>query len=64
MMKRAFLCQVLAASVLLATAFAAPMVHAEDEAPDALIKRLSTDVLETRVPVRYLQNPALRVLQL
>ena len=47
MMKRAFLCQVLAASVLLATAFAAPMVHAEDEAPDALIKRLSTDVLET-----------------
>jgi phospholipid transport system substrate-binding protein len=46
-MKRAFLRQMLAASVLLATAFAAPMVHAEDEAPDAMIKRLSTDVLET-----------------
>lgn len=46
-MKRAFLRQILAASVLLATVFAAPMVHAEDEAPDAMIKRLSTDVLET-----------------
>jgi phospholipid transport system substrate-binding protein len=46
-MKRAFLRQILAASVLLATAFAAPLVHAEDEAPDAMIKRLSTDVLET-----------------
>ena len=46
-MKRAFLRQILAASVLLATALAAPLVHAEDEAPDAMIKRLSTDVLET-----------------
>ena len=46
-MKRAFLRHILAASVLLATAFAAPLVHAQDEAPDALIKRLSTDVLET-----------------
>ena len=46
-MKRDFLRQILAASVLLAAAFAAPLVHAEDEAPDAMIKRLSTDVLET-----------------
>ena len=46
-MKRAFLRQILAASVVLATAFAAPMAFAEDEAPDAMIKRLSTEVLET-----------------
>lgn len=46
-MKRDFLRQILAASVMLAAAFAAPLVHAEDEAPDAMIKRLSTDVLET-----------------
>ena len=46
-MKRDFLRQILAASVLLVAAFAAPLVHAEDEAPDAMIKRLSTDVLET-----------------
>nr|WP_295785013.1 ABC transporter substrate-binding protein [Rhodoferax sp.] len=46
-MKRTFLRQILAVSVLFATAFTAPLVHAEDEAPDAMIKRLSTDVLET-----------------
>ena len=46
-MKRTFLRQVLAASVLLATAFAAPMAYAGDEAPDAMIKRLSTEVLDS-----------------
>ena len=46
-MKRTFLRQILAASVLLVTALAVPAAYAEDEAPDALIKRLSTDVLET-----------------
>jgi phospholipid transport system substrate-binding protein len=46
-MKRTFLRQILAASVLLATALVVPMAHAEDEAPDAMIKRLSTEVLDT-----------------
>ncbi len=46
-MKRTFLRQILAASVLLVTALAVPVAYAEDEAPDALIKRLSSDVLET-----------------
>jgi phospholipid transport system substrate-binding protein len=46
-MKRAFLRQVLAASMFLLTALVVPAAHAEDEAPDALIKRLSVDVLET-----------------
>lgn len=46
-MKRTFFRQILAASVLLVTAFTVPAVYAVDEAPDALIKRLSTDVLET-----------------
>ena len=46
-MKRAFLRHtLLLASALLGLWFA-PMAHAEDEAPDALIKRLSVDVLET-----------------
>jgi phospholipid transport system substrate-binding protein len=47
MTKRAFFRQMLAASVVVATAFATPLVHAEDEAPDAMIKRLSTEVLDT-----------------
>jgi phospholipid transport system substrate-binding protein len=46
-MKRVFLGKVLAATLLLLTALAAPVAYAEDEAPDALIKRLSVDVLET-----------------
>jgi phospholipid transport system substrate-binding protein len=46
-MKRTFLRQVMAASVVLATAFAVPVAYAADEAPDALIKRLSSDVLDT-----------------
>ena len=46
-MKRTFLRQLLAVSVVFASVLVAPMAHAEDEAPDALIKRLSTDVLET-----------------
>lgn len=46
-MKRTFLRQVVAASVVLVAAFAAPAVYAADEAPDVLIKRLSTEVLES-----------------
>jgi phospholipid transport system substrate-binding protein len=46
-MKRAFFRQVLAATAVLLTALVVPAAHAEDEAPDALIKRLSVDVLET-----------------
>ncbi len=46
-MKRTFLRQILAASVLLTMAFVTPMAHAEDEAPDAMIKRLSTEVLDS-----------------
>jgi phospholipid transport system substrate-binding protein len=46
-MKRAFFRQILAASVLLVTALAGSAVYAEDEAPDAMIKRLSSEVLET-----------------
>ncbi len=46
-MKRTFLRQALAASVLLAAAVAGSSVYAQEEAPDVLIKRLSTEVLET-----------------
>jgi len=46
-LKRTFLRQLLATSALLAFTLGGSAVHAEDEAPDALIKRLSTDVLET-----------------
>ena len=46
-MKRVFLGQLVSASVLLLVALVAPSVHAADEAPDALIKRLSVDILET-----------------
>lgn len=45
--KRTFLGQLLAASATLALALCATTAHAQDEAPDALIKRLSTDVLDT-----------------
>ncbi len=46
-MKRALLRQMLAASVLLVTALAGTTVYAQEEAPDALIKRLSSEVLDT-----------------
>ena len=46
-MKRTFLRQILVLLTFATAALAAPMVYAEDEAPDALIKRLSVDVLET-----------------
>ena len=46
--KRAFLRQTLATTVtVLAFALAGPLARAADEAPEALIKRLSVDVLET-----------------
>jgi phospholipid transport system substrate-binding protein len=46
-MKRNFLRRVLGASVLMLGLGAGVAAYAEDEAPDALIKRLSSDVLET-----------------
>jgi phospholipid transport system substrate-binding protein len=46
-MKRSFLRQTLVLFTIAAAALAAPMAYAEDEAPDVLIKRLSSDVLET-----------------
>ena len=46
-MKRAFLRQVLTTSVLLVSVLAGTTVYAQDEAPDALIKRLSSEVLDT-----------------
>lgn len=46
-MKRDFLRRVLGASVLVLGLGAGIAAYAEDEAPDALIKRLSSDVLET-----------------
>ena len=44
--KRVFLRQLLAVSTAF-LALAGSVAHAEDEAPDVMIKRLSTDVLET-----------------
>ena len=46
-MKRIFLRQILAAAAVALTALVVPAAYAEDEAPDALIKRLSVDVLDT-----------------
>ena len=46
-MKRTFFLYSLVLLALAAAAMAAPLAYAEDEAPDALIKRLSGDVLET-----------------
>ncbi len=46
-MKRAFLRHTLLLVCALLGLWFAPMVQAEDEAPDVLIKRLSVDVLET-----------------
>ena len=46
-MKRTFLRQTLVMLTLASAALAAPLAYAEDEAPEVLIKRLSSDVLET-----------------
>lgn len=46
-MNRRTLAQVLSVSLSLALLTAAPFVRAAEEAPDALIKRVSTEVLET-----------------
>ncbi len=45
-MKRSFLRQCLALVVVASTVLGMQVVHAADEAPDALIKRLSSDVLD------------------
>ena len=45
-MKRNFLRQLLGSTVVLLSVCAGTVAYAEDEAPDALIKRLSADVLE------------------
>jgi len=54
-MKRRFLIHLLSAS-LTATLLAAAPARAADEAPDALIKRLSTDVLDAIRADKSLQN--------
>jgi phospholipid transport system substrate-binding protein len=46
-MNRRFLGRVAAVVLMLGSLGAAPLAHAADEAPDALIKRLSDDVLAT-----------------
>ena len=46
-MKRRFLSHLALCIAAVATLGAAPLVHAQDEAPDALVKRLSSDVLDT-----------------
>lgn len=46
-MKRTFLRQLLTTSAVLALGLLGNVARAEDEMPDALIKRLSSDVLET-----------------
>jgi phospholipid transport system substrate-binding protein len=46
-MKRNFLRQCLALLMAASSVLVMPVAHAEDEAPDALIKRLSADVLDT-----------------
>lgn len=46
-MKRHFLRQILAISLMLLAFSAATVAHAEDETADGLIKRLSTEVLDT-----------------
>lgn len=46
-MKRTFLRQTLVLLTIAAAALAAPTAYAEDEAPDVLIKRLLSDVMET-----------------
>ena len=46
-MKRTFLRRTVLLLAITAATLAAPMAYAEDEAPDAMIKRLLSDVLET-----------------
>lgn len=45
-MKRRFLSHLALCIATVATLSMAPLVHAQDEAPDALVKRLSSDVLD------------------
>ena len=46
-MKRSFLRQIFVLLTITATVLFAPCAYADDEAPDAMIKRLLSDVLET-----------------
>lgn len=46
-MKRTFLRQALALMAIAATTLGSPLAHAEDEAPDVMVKRIVSDVLET-----------------
>lgn len=46
-MKRIFLRQAFALMAIAAATLAAPVAHAEDEAPDVMIKRLLSDILES-----------------
>lgn len=55
-MKRRFLAHLLSGSLVAALLAVAPLARAADEAPDALIKRLSTDVLDAIKADKTLQN--------
>ncbi len=55
-MNRRYLGKVVASLVVALSAMAAPFAHASDEAPDALIKRLSADVLDTIKADKSLQS--------
>lgn len=56
MMNRRSLARYFSAALAVAWLGAAPLVHAADEAPDALVKRLSTDVLNTIKTDKALQS--------
>jgi len=45
-MNRRHLCQLIGSVVVAFAALSSPLVHAADEAPDALVKRLSAEVLD------------------
>jgi phospholipid transport system substrate-binding protein len=55
-MNRRYLARLLSASLAALLLVAAPWSHAADEAPDALVKRLSTDVLDTIKADKTLQT--------
>jgi len=55
-MNRRYFARFLSATVATLLMAAAPLIHAADEAPDALVKRLSTDVLNTIKADKSLQS--------
>jgi phospholipid transport system substrate-binding protein len=55
-MNRRFLARIFSAAAVVASLLLAPWAQAADEAPDALVKRLSVDVLDTIKADKTLQN--------